>query len=59
MKKELLDKLEILGGVLFFNILDEFIDDFGGLEKVVEVNICCCFDVIIVWVLMIFVWGVV
>lgn len=39
MKKDLFDKLEKLVEDFFFNILDEFIDEFGGFENVVEVNV--------------------
>ena len=38
MKKELLDKLEILTRALPPNTLDELIDDLGGPENVAEVN---------------------
>ena len=53
MNKELLGKLEILGGALPPNTLDELTDDLGGPEKVAEVNTRRCFDVIIVGALMI------
>jgi len=39
MKKELLDKLEILSRVLPPNTLDELIDDLGGPDYVAEVSI--------------------
>lgn len=38
MKKELLDKLEILSQVLPPNTLDELIDDLGGPDNVAEVS---------------------
>lgn len=40
MKKDLFDKLEKLVEDFFFNILDEFIDEFGGFENVVEMIGC-------------------
>jgi len=39
MKKELLDKLDILTRVLPPNTLDELIDDLGGPGNVAEVSI--------------------
>ena len=39
MKKELLDKLDILSRVMPPNTLDELIDDLGGPENVSEVKI--------------------
>ena len=39
MKKELLDKLEILSRDLPPNTLDELIDDLGGPDNVSEVSI--------------------
>ena len=49
MKKELLDKLDILARVLPPNTLDELIDDLGGPDNVAEVSILtytsCLFSV--------------
>ena len=39
MKKELLDKLEIVSQSLPPNTLDELIDDLGGPDNVAEVSI--------------------
>lgn len=38
MKRELLDRIEILGDKLPPNTLDQLIDDLGGVENVAEVR---------------------
>jgi len=39
MKRELLERIEHLGGLLPPNTLDQLIDDLGGTDSVAEVNI--------------------
>ena len=48
MKRELLERIELLGDRLPANPLDQLIDDLGGVDCVAEVILrkllgCCCF----------------